>query len=222
MSHYRIAVFHHGDPEKLLEPFDENDEKYFIFEPVDTATLDKRWEQFKAQNPAWEFQQWLEEMYDYDAEIQSWGSRYNPNAKYDYYGEWYIEELFTVKPKAKAHDCGWFKKNQIDFDDHPFAKTPEVLGKEWDILSAEGDGIYTEKYYLEKYGTKEQYIKEQLRPPRPYAFVSPDGVWHAPGSVGWFATSDDTVETRERYWQEWLDMIHSKDDCFVTLYDCHI
>lgn len=56
----------------------------------------------------------------------------------------------------------------------------------------------------------------------PYAFVTPDGVWHSPGTVGWFATSDDTKESRARYDEEWKEYINNNDNPYVSFVDMHI
>ena len=56
----------------------------------------------------------------------------------------------------------------------------------------------------------------------PYAFITPDGKWHAPGTVGWFATSDDTPESREAYLREWIAWIESDENPYVNFVDCHI
>lgn len=57
-----------------------------------------------------------------------------------------------------------------------------------------------------------------------YAAVTPDGVWHAPGDMGWFGCSTDT----ESEWDEWqrtykkryLDTADPNWHIFIV--DCHI
>jgi len=53
------------------------------------------------------------------------------------------------------------------------------------------------------------------------AFISPDGVWHEVGTVGWWGIVTDVHE--EQYAKEWNEMIQSlRDDDMLYLYDCHI
>ena len=56
----------------------------------------------------------------------------------------------------------------------------------------------------------------------PYAFVTPDGEWHAPGTVGWFASSDETEESTAAYEKEWEEYINSEENPYVSFVDCHI
>ena len=54
MSHYAVAVFasqpNEREFDRLLEPFNESDENYFIFEPVNEGELQSDWEKFKKNN----------------------------------------------------------------------------------------------------------------------------------------------------------------------------
>ena len=226
MSHYRVAVFYHegDDISRLLAPYSENDKSLFIFEPVAKEKLAENWEKFKAENPSWKYNDWIDEFYSWDPESGDYGHRYNPNARWDWWSKMYIEDLFELKdPDAEYKEQ--ILKSEVDF----FAVPEEIkeagekaLAKEWKMFSTEGDGYYSEKYYLERYGDQETYIRERMRPMMPYAFITPDGVWHAPGIVGWFGMSDETADSAERYWNEWREFIEHGEDCYVTLVDCHI
>ena len=63
MSHYRVAVFHHGNPEELLRRYSETDESYFVFEPVDEADVMKRFAKFHENNPNWTYEMFARDMY---------------------------------------------------------------------------------------------------------------------------------------------------------------
>ena len=56
----------------------------------------------------------------------------------------------------------------------------------------------------------------------PYAFITPDGIWHAPGDVGWFGVSDEGPESLDRHIEEWQAFLNSPDDPYVSFVDCHI
>lgn len=230
MSHYAVAVFCNtpiaAEFDKLMEPFSEQDEKYFIFEPVTDEYLAERWEEFHAMNPSWEYERWLNDMFH--LRNGQYGHWYNPNAKYDYYSLDGKSYLYDPTAEAlRAHDNeypSFWKKSELDWfaldEDH---KGPAFWRKHWRDYSENGDGVlYSGSYYEKRFGSEEQFVKEMMRPTVPYAFVTPDGVWHAPGNIGWFACSDETAETMDAYWEEWCDFIKNAPDCYVSLLDCHI
>lgn len=69
-------------------------------------------------------------------------------------------------------------------------------------------------------------IKDIYRAPGldTYAVVTPDGVWHAPGRMGWWGISSETEE-EARVWsatwaKRWLD--DQDQDLIMTIVDCHI
>ena len=233
MSHYAVAVFasqpNEREFDRLLEPFNESDENYFIFEPVNEGELQSDWEKFKKNNPNWAYDDWIKTMWDYNEKLKTYGSFYNPQAKYDYYtldGKSYMyelkDEVFRMIGDGDLEYPDFFLKSQLDWFKRPDKFTEKELRKRWRKYSEEGDGFWTDKYYIERYGTVEQYVKEMMRPTVPYAFITPDGVWHAPGRMGWFALSDETAETMDAYYQEWEEWINHGEDCYVSLVDCHI
>ena len=57
----------------------------------------------------------------------------------------------------------------------------------------------------------------------PYAFITPDGVWHAPGLVGWFGMDTSTDESYKAYKKEWHDYVSDLSvNPYVSFVDCHI
>lgn len=103
----------------------------------------------------------------------------------------------------------------------------------WAIINGEAEATEYEKrsifltpstkgYYLERYGDLKTMIKEE-ETYSPYAFIAPDGSWHAKGGVGWFGATDATAETVKIYQKELDDMLDHLDsrDILVAV-DCHI
>lgn len=231
MSHYAVAVFCDTPAsmefDRLMEPFNEQDEKYFIFDPVSDEEIAERWDKFHKDNPSWEYSSWLDTMFhSQDGKLGYW---YNPHAAYDYYtlnGKDYLFDPLRSALEEAGDDFPYFwKKSQIDWFKIPedMEKYDEAFwAKIWAKYSENGDGFYSDKYYRERFGTKQQFIKEMMRPTIPFAFVTPDGKWHAPGNMGWFACSDETAESMDAYWEEWCDFIKNAPDCYVSILDCHI
>lgn len=56
----------------------------------------------------------------------------------------------------------------------------------------------------------------------PIAFVTPDGVWHEAGRVGWFATCNDTPESWAKHIKEFKEFLAAPGDEYVSFVDCHI
>lgn len=233
MSHYAVAVFasspSDAEFDRLLAPFDENDKSLYVFEPVSDSELEEKWKKFMEQNPKWRRAEWLESMWHFDEASQSYGEWYNPQAKWDWYtldGKSYLyeptDEIMRLIDAGEMEYPHFFKKSQMDWFKRSDGLTEQDLRKQWWKYSEEGDGFWSDKYYLERYGTVEQYVKEMMRPTVPYAFITPDGVWHAPGRMGWFALSDETAETMDAYYQEWEEWTNHGEDCYVSLVDCHI
>lgn len=227
MSHYAVAVFADSpdDFSRLMVPYDEDNEDYFVFEPVTDEQILQGWEEFKRQNPAWSYSNWLDEFYTLrDGKYGHW---YNPHGYYDYYAIDGKSYMYDPLPEASQRfdDDDWngfYRKSELDWFDTSDGHDETYWRELWHTYSTEGDGIFSKQYYLERFGTEDQYIKEMMRPSVPYAFVTPDGKWHAPGRVGWFACSDETAESQDAYWDEWCNFIRNAPDCYVTILDCHI
>ena len=229
MSHYALAVFadRPEDMDTLLDPYDENNKDEFVFEPVDDEEILREWAKFHEQNPAWKYGDWLLQMYTLrDGRYGHW---YNPHGYYDYYTHGGRDYLFEIRPevlKRCEEDGNWpefFRKSDYEWfaNDDPDDREEE-LRKEWREYIENGDWFHSAKFYAQRFGTEDHYVEEMLRPTMPYAFVTPDGEWHAPGRVGWFGVSDDTYESQTAYYNAWRKFITEAPDCYVSLVDCHI
>ena len=223
MSHYAVAVFSEGENfDKLLAPYSESDERYFVFEKADYNELLEDYERFREKNNDMSMEQYL----DLEGYIQrngEWGYMHNPRGYWDWYNIDGKDYMFDLKPKVKSK--GRHRKNDYEWfeQDEDYIETANEFWDKYIATDANGDppSFFNRKYYLERYKTKEQYVKERSRTV-PYAFITPDGEWHAPGRVGWFACSDDTAESYNRYVEEWDNFLRSKGNPYVSLVDCHI
>lgn len=226
MSHYAVAVFSNdGDFDRLLAPYDENNQSQFVFVPVDYQKIVDDFNQFQRENRDWTLDMYIKD-FGYIFEDYMWGYRHNPHGYWDWYSLDGKDYMFAPKRGAElAEDQYHYRKNDIDWypDDH---ESETEASDFWDSFVGENafaspPGIWNRQYYLDRYKTKEQYVKEWSRA-IPYAFVTPDGVWHSAGRVGWFATSDETAESADRYAEEWDAWIASDENPYVSLVDCHI
>ena len=228
MSHYAVAVFSdspHGF-DALLEPYAED--SHFTRHVMDETELRERYARFLEQNPSWAelgFDGWLEDS-GYEREGDEIVAYYNDDSKWDWYTLGGRDYMFDPKPGEEPDENGHYRKNQIDFAQADPEETAAAL-KFWqdyvvDGKEPEGFVMYKREYYLDRYKTAEQYAKE-MTGTRPYAFVTPDGVWHSPGTVGWFALDDSTDDSMNRYIEEWNAYISDLSvNPYVSMVDCHI
>lgn len=225
MSHYAVAVFSNDcDFESLLAPYNESDKKYFRFEQKPYKEIVADFKKFKKMNPKWTLDMYIDK-FSYVRHNGRWGYMHNPNGFWDWYSIDGKDYLFDPKDGVSLKDDEYYyRKNDINW--YPDNSGCESEAREfWEKFVENGDdeieSFWSRKYYLERYKTKEQYIKESCRL-IPYAFITPDGVWHAPGRVGFFATSDETAESADQYAYEWDRWIANEDNPYVSLVDCHI
>lgn len=227
MSHYACAVFANNpnDFDRLIEPYSECNEKYYKRIPADQQKLIEEYEQLKPQNHWEQLDDFLSAMH-YKREGDEIVSYYNPDGKYDWYTIDGRDWMFEFKPGHGYDEYGNYKKSDVEFDE-PNLEDREIAEKFWDgyvlkqDLDAYSDAFFTQEYYLDRYGTKEQYLKECAKTV-PYAFVKPDGTWVAPGRVGWFACDDSTSASWNRYVEAWDEFVNNAPDCYMTVADMHI
>ena len=230
MSHYAVAVFSYENTEKafhdMLAPYSENNKDYFVFEQVTQKEIDEKWKKFHQQNPKWKYVDYLKEMFK--KQDGKYGYYYNPHAKWDWYTLDGRDYLFGPKDKVKKaiRKAGvwpqFLKKSEINWKHNADAPSKKTIKKKWKLLTEQNDDQAMKDYYLKTYGTEEKFMESELETTIPYAFVTPDGAWHAPGVVGWFGTSDDTEESWKTYKGIWENFIKNGPDCYVSLVDCHI
>ena len=230
MSHYAVAVIHREDQSiaDLLAPYDENLKvEPYLWLTYDEAVayarkhynMGKKWDK-----TCWNFMAKGHET-DEDGNIYS---TYNPKSKWDWWHEGrYGDEFVNVKT-GEFTDEGRIGDLIIPFDVNAYENALEFWYK-WIDKSEKPEedeeypSLYREEYYLEHYKTPALYAYCSATYV-PYAVVTPDGEWHSPGEMGWFACSSETGDE----WIDWVQnfkkrFIDNQDpDLILTLVDCHI
>lgn len=167
-------------------------------------------------------------------------TRYNKDSKWDWYqigGRW--AGMLLLKKNAKTGSRGdksslmendpysnngfdSAQKKDIDFKAmENNSKDKEYYSKNWDEIMS-GKGFYKPEYYIERYGTKENYIKSVMKFTT-FAVVR-DGEWFEKGRMGWWGMSSETPE-EEKKWEEgfFKEFIEPlPDNTRLTIVDCHI
>lgn len=85
------------------------------------------------------------------------------------------------------------------------------------------DTIYSKEYLKELYPNEETYIQKNTEFST-YARLTPDGVWHEPGKMGWFSSSE-TPEENTNWHNEYYETFIKpaiENNWMLTIVDCHI
>jgi hypothetical protein len=224
MSHFSVAVFTEDNGktvEELLFPYDENltIEQYMALPPTNTLTINDS-EIFYNPQSKWDWYQT--------------GGRYSgmlklkSNAKSGNYGQrsWaneneIIPEYMVDSAKLKDID---FSPNQDDYDEAIiFWETYVEYSRPLPEENQRPFLPFKPEDYLKCYGTKENYAKAQSEFSA-YAVITPDGVWHSPGDVGWFGMSSETPEEKGEWQSGFYDKFikNANPELTLTIVDCHI
>ena len=160
-----------------------------------------------------------------------WYHEENPQGYWDWYTLNGREPTADLKAKTKPEEdedeeteyIFYHKISDYDFKTEFSPKQEVRARKDWRKFSKNGDGWYSEEYYLQRYGDEDTYVKvSAIMQNAPWAFITPDGVWHHPGEVSWFALDDATKEGYMKYCEEWKHLLETGKDYYVSFVDCHI
>ena len=163
----------------------------------------------------------------------------NPKAKWDWYiigGRW--GNTFKLK-KGKSgkfggrsflSDRGYkegyadqAKKGDIDFkfmeNDKEELKAYE---DNWNKTVIDKKGWESPEYYLKRYGTKENYIKEQMQFST-FAVLDKNG-WYEAGKLGWWGMDSGSIKDHKKFKQTYFDRFLKDlpNNMFLTIVDYHI
>lgn len=160
------------------------------------------------------------------------GYYYNPDGKWDWYeigGRW--NGLIRLKNGEKS---SFSVLKDIDFN--PTKQALADANRFWELYVEKGMENLTEEekkelgfvwykgeYYLERYETKEEYVK-QTTDFTTYAVLDENG-WHEPGSMGWFGVSDASIKDEGNFKKGFYDNFikdRDMDKTYLVIVDCHI
>ena len=241
MSHFAVLVLHEEDQsiEDLLAPYSENLEVEPYVKYTRIQAINKMREDcpslYKDKSEDEVFQDacdWFGCMLDNDNNLLS---TYNPDSKWDY---WQVGGRFSgMLPIIPTALDGYHNSEYVDSAFVRHVKWVQPLDKEeresiikwWNVNveGAEGEKdkyfFYNPEYYKKRYKDAETYIKIQ-EVPCYHAVVTPDGVWHEPSKMGWFACTDgdpaDELEWDLHFKERFIDT--AEFDWVATVVDCHI
>lgn len=218
MSHYTVAVLTYTDDpyevDELLAPYwEEREVEKYIH-----LTKDEVIKEAKAKK-----EDWIKELHKYDAE-QLITVLTSP--KYEM-----VRQLISC---TSDEDFLNYKKEiyESDMDRDGNVWSTYNPDSKWDWYQVGGrwpDSLYDWKhgYWCDSlkladwdmnYDDEHHNMFECT-----YAVVTPNGEWHAPGEMGWFAMSSETPEEYARWKARYKnEMLKADPDWYITIVDCHI
>ncbi len=233
MSHFSVLVLTTDESpsvEELLAPYDESIRRAPYIEYNRQEAIDyvrKNWAGYatKSDDECWEAMA-DGAITDENGNIYS---TYNTDAKWDYWeegGRW--EDFMKLKDTGERVNSAKIKDIDFRLDKDEYKKALRF----WDIVVEHAQlepgeekpfSLYKDVYYKERYGDRETYAKRQSGF-FTFAVITPDGIWHEEGAVGWFALSDETPEEAAEWETNFVKrFIESRDgDTVATIVDCHI
>lgn len=233
MSHFSVLVFTTEDSlslDELLEPYYEGNTRapyinYTRQEAIDYAR--QHYDKFKEETDevCWAF---MAE----DCITDKKGNIYstaNPDGHWDWWTEGGRWEGFL---KLKGSDK---RVNSAKIKDVDFSPDPDEYQKAlrfWDIVvdhkpillgEKQPFSFYNEDYYREFYGDRETYAKRQTQFST-FAVITPEGIWHERGAMGYFGCSSETPEQARKWDDEYFkNFIEDEDEnTVITIVDCHV
>lgn len=227
MSHFSVAVFSHSpsDVDSLLAPYYESSDEgspYVEFVPSEYGETDEN--------------------------TGLCGYWTNPNARWDWYsigGRWRghlklregktgtygelspYDKVVVLDPaycdQALAADCD-YSPNQSAYQ--KALRFWEIVVEGAPVRDDDPDDhvfAYKAEYYVERYGSKENYARQQAAFST-YACVLPNGEWHETGRMGWWGIDDATLDSHAKYEMVFNEALKQAINMglFITIVDCHI
>ena len=247
MGNYLTVVFSRdpADVTRLLAPFEdtaENDGQISIREAEESiAELRTAYEAVKHQYPS--FEDYLMQVYGYlyctDLDIA--GTIVRTGGKW---GCWEIGGHFSHQLKLKSGCigrsypgryvrqrmgyCDQAMVRDCIFDVDPVAYRDNL--RFWEIV-VEGKPLKRGErqpylharpsYYTQRFDSKEEYAR-CMASLNPWAFITPDGMWHEAGELTQFGIGLTNKNDLRRFRTLLNTMLTDNPDLWITIVDCHI
>ena len=216
MSHFAVYVFTKEDEknvDELLAPYDEQ----IAYAPYVLYTKEQAIAKVREDIEEYKNGLYAEYLADPAAYKEKCG-----NANHiDYLENEFPKKLNWTDDECYEYQKEWFEDDMIDEDGNllstynPNSKWDWYsIGGRWDgnLITKSGENVNT------AHVNKIDWDKSGI----PFAYITPNGVWHEKGEMGWWA-----VVTNEKEKDVWIEEFNNildtlKDDCMVTVVDCHI
>lgn len=236
MSHFSVLVASKSlrAIEGLLAPYQEgnihNCSKEYLEFNDQTEEVEEYYEEVKESGEYEDILEVVTEYFCYEEYNGRYGYWSNPLAKWDWYQ---FGGRFGGLCLKNGDEDNSVPKSSVDFTmnhseyEHAL-KTWELLVEEKEPVTEEEEDIvewnfYKKEYYLQNFRNKETYATV-VATFNAYAFLDPDGNWHAQGEMGWFGGSEENTDVMLNHKMNFYEKYLAKldEDIILTLVDCHI
>ena len=198
-------------------------------------------------NELYDFEYYCEEVCGYQKVDGRYGYWHNPDAKWDWYsygGRW--NGMLRLKPGGTGtygedgvfghmHEDDGVHVSEAAIKDIDFSPDKDVYEQSlrwWQVIvegapleegEEEYHSFYKTEYLLERYGNGENYATENAAFST-YAVLTPDGIWHEPGRMGWWGISCASSDEESSWYANYYDAFikNADPDDILTIIDCHI
>ena len=210
MSHYSVAVISRRpyDIDMLLAPYDEN--KIVPHYITKAELIQSARESFERTRDT-AYAEYLQDPVGFAETVDVHYLDFIKN-KFPKRFDWTDEDFYQYAIRD------WHKE---DIQPDGSVYTEYNPDSKWDWWYVRGNWVDGFPEYGDKIKNIDPKVLESFTS---YAVITPDGEWHAPGEMGWFACSTETDEE----WNDWA--AHYKErfidtadpNMYLTLVDCHI
>lgn len=154
-------------------------------------------------------------------------STYNPNSKWD----WWVASVKKGRSRFISSEMptGYCKVKDLTLaiDKEEYEKLIrywELVVEEQELKEGEEKPLifYKKEYYIEQFGTKENFAYMRSLP-TPYALLV-DGKWYAEGQMGGWGIDKSTKEKKEFFLETYKQITADEkyQDYYIIFVDCHI
>ena len=216
MSHFTVYVFTKEDGrdvEQLLAPYDES----ITYPPYIALTK----EQAIAKTRK-EIEDYKNGLYaEYLADPVAYEEKCSNEGHLEYIKNEFPKRLNWTDKECYEEQKKFYEEDMIDEDGNllsiynPHSKWDwYTIGGRWAGGLVTKEGRETDSDYVSEIDWNKTGI--------PFAFITPNGIWHERGEMGWWAIVTNAKE-QDSWEEEFKKAIEKLDnDVLVTLVDCHI
>lgn len=253
MSHFTVAVIHNKNQniEDLLEPYNENldVEPYINRTKAEMIEQGYRTKQYVEENKGECIGSWAYKYLKAETDEDIWQvekneicctynengdefTTYNPDSKWDW---WEVGGRFNGNIKLRNENDMYVNSAKIEDIDFSIDENEYNSHKRWYEVVVEGSEpqnerekkwytIYSTDYYKDKYSSADDFARRNSKFTT-FAVVTPDGVWHEKGRMGWWGISNETGDESRDWDANYYDRFIAPYDpkgTYITIVDCHI
>lgn len=216
MSHFTVFVFTKEDGKdvgELLAGYDES----IVYAPYIKYTKQQAIAEVRKEIEDYKNTRYAE----YLMNPEAYEAAHDNEAHIKYLKEEFPKKLNWTDEQCYQDKARWYEEDMIDENGNIYSTYNPNSKWDWYTIGGRWTGGLVTKEGRE---TNSDYVSEidWDKTDIPFAFITPNGIWHERGEMGWWAIV--TNEKEQISWEEEFKKAVEKlgDNVLVTLVDCHI